>query len=67
MTAYGIVDCTDGTSNTIAMSESLDRRRPSLRIWREYDNPSRYRGNMILGATGCRRGKQSSTRPPRIK
>jgi len=49
--AYGIRDCTDGTSNTVAFSEWLvgDGRG----TYYGNQNPgSRYRGNMIMNASG---------------
>jgi prepilin-type processing-associated H-X9-DG protein len=45
---YGIASCTDGTSNTIAMSESLTGDGQGAGYGGNTQNPSRYRGNMIL-------------------
>ncbi len=47
--AYGINNCTDGTSNTIAFSEALVGDGQGTNSG--YNPPSHYRGNMILSAS----------------
>jgi len=47
-TSYSIASCTDGTSNTIAMSESLTGDGQGAGYGGNTANPSRYKGNMIL-------------------
>jgi prepilin-type N-terminal cleavage/methylation domain-containing protein/prepilin-type processing-associated H-X9-DG protein len=46
--AYSIASCADGTSNTIAMSESLTGDGQGEGYGGNTTNPSRYRGNMEL-------------------
>jgi prepilin-type N-terminal cleavage/methylation domain-containing protein/prepilin-type processing-associated H-X9-DG protein len=49
--AYGIRDCIDGTSNTVAYSEWVvgDGRGKG---YGNVNPPSRFRGNLIIGSTG---------------
>jgi len=49
--AFGVQDCTDGTSNTIAFSEALVGDGQGTGFG-GVNPPSRYRGNMTLSATG---------------
>jgi len=50
--SYGIGSCTDGTSNTVAYSEALVGDSKAWSVWFPPVNPpSRYRGNMIYGAS----------------
>lgn len=52
--AYGIRDCTDGTSNTIAYSEGLagDGNGSAYGGSMSNPNPSTYRGNFIMSPPG---------------
>ncbi|MHC5537575.1 DUF1559 family PulG-like putative transporter [Singulisphaera rosea] len=50
--AYNIGSCTDGTSNTVAYSETLVGDSRASSVWGPSTTPpSRYRGNMIYGAS----------------
>ena len=49
--AYGIRDATDGSSNTIAFSEWLAGDGKG-KGYGGVNPPSRYRGNLLIGATG---------------
>jgi prepilin-type N-terminal cleavage/methylation domain-containing protein/prepilin-type processing-associated H-X9-DG protein len=53
LACYGLSNCTDGSSNTVAFSEALtgDGRGNGL-IGTNTTNPSRYRGNVSVSPTG---------------
>jgi prepilin-type processing-associated H-X9-DG protein len=49
---YGVQHCTDGSSNTVAYSETLTGDGKASSVWGPSTSPpSRYRGNMIYGAS----------------
>jgi prepilin-type N-terminal cleavage/methylation domain-containing protein/prepilin-type processing-associated H-X9-DG protein len=49
--SYGVGHCTDGTSNTVALAESLLGDGRARSVWGPTTSPpSRYRGNMVFGA-----------------
>jgi prepilin-type N-terminal cleavage/methylation domain-containing protein/prepilin-type processing-associated H-X9-DG protein len=49
--SYGVADCTDGTSNTVAYAESLLGDGMASSVWGPTTTPpSKYRGNMVYGA-----------------
>ena len=49
--SYGVSDCTDGTSNTIAYAEGLMGDSMATSVWGTVRTPpSKYRGNMVYGA-----------------
>src|SRR5262249_24068107 len=50
---YGVQDCTDGTSNTIAFAEALTGNGQGAGFIGKSPNPAKYRGNMILSAQGA--------------
>jgi prepilin-type N-terminal cleavage/methylation domain-containing protein/prepilin-type processing-associated H-X9-DG protein len=50
---YGVQDCVDGTSNTIAFSEALTGNGQGAGFIGNSKNPAKYRGNMILSASGA--------------
>jgi prepilin-type N-terminal cleavage/methylation domain-containing protein/prepilin-type processing-associated H-X9-DG protein len=49
---YGIRDCTDGTSNTVAYSEWVVGDGRGYRYGNQTTNPSLYRGNYLVGGSG---------------
>ena len=49
--SYGVADCIDGTSNTVAYAESLMGDSQATSVWGTVHlPPSKYRGNMVYGA-----------------
>ncbi len=49
--SYGIRNCTDGTSNTVAYAEGLMGDSGATSVWGTVVTPpSKYRGNMVYGA-----------------
>jgi prepilin-type N-terminal cleavage/methylation domain-containing protein/prepilin-type processing-associated H-X9-DG protein len=49
--SYGLNQCTDGTSSTVAFAESLLGDSLATNVWGPVITPpSRYRGNMVYGA-----------------
>jgi prepilin-type N-terminal cleavage/methylation domain-containing protein/prepilin-type processing-associated H-X9-DG protein len=49
--SYGVGQCSDGTSNTVAYAESLLGDDMASSVWGPTTTPpSRYRGNMVFGA-----------------
>ena len=53
MMSYGLKDITDGASNTVAFAEALTGDgRGNGRVGGGGNSPSRYRGNVVMPATG---------------
>jgi prepilin-type N-terminal cleavage/methylation domain-containing protein/prepilin-type processing-associated H-X9-DG protein len=50
---YGVRDCTDGSSTTIAFSEALAGDGQGAGFIGNNPKPAKYRGNMILSAVGA--------------
>ncbi|WZP00887.1 DUF1559 domain-containing protein [Isosphaeraceae bacterium EP7] len=67
---YGVRDCVDGTSNTIAYAEALTGDGKASSVFGPTSSPpSRYRGNMIYNASPGDNGSRlfdANTNPPLI-
>ena len=64
--SYGVSDCTDGTSNTIAFAEALTGRNNSGFGYGGQINTASgdaYRGDMVTGATNPGTGGQGADDP----
>ena len=48
--SYGLADCTDGSSNTVAYGEALVGDANGSEFAGNVTNPSRYRGNYVTGS-----------------
>jgi prepilin-type N-terminal cleavage/methylation domain-containing protein/prepilin-type processing-associated H-X9-DG protein len=57
--SYGISDCTDGTSNTIAYSEALVGDGKGNGYIGNNNPPSKYRGNFIMSPPGPSNGSNN--------